>query len=220
METSNIIKHLETEAIIKNRGEGELKAHLVRAILNVYALTGASKNYNSTEEFDIEVTMIADALVRAILSDSSLRCMRLTEIIFCFSAGVKGEFDHLKTFGINYQTLYKWLKAYANSWERAEALKMHLRNKERLMIAQKSTITEEEKRRIIIEGINNSYSEYLSCSQIKKGTIGSIFSKNGAIVDLTHVRDRFLTKEGKKEANMSLLEFFEQCKKQKLDKIF
>ncbi|MCK9629490.1 MAG: hypothetical protein M0R37_12980 [Bacteroidales bacterium] len=218
MNTEHIIQHLSTNALVKDRSVGELKADIARSLLNVYALSGLSKSMEANAMTE-EVDMIATQLSKDILNNPSLRCLRVTEITYCFMAGVRGEFDNLKTYGINYQTFYKWLKAYAVSEERAEAMKTHLRDKERLMIAQKSTMTDDEKRRIMETSINSAYSDYLR-GEKGKSTLSGILAPKGKILDLGNAKSNYLTKTGKKAHETSLEDFFKECKEKKLTTIF
>lgn len=218
MNTEHIIRHLDTNALVKDRSVGELKADIARSLLNVYALAGLSKSME-TDAMTEEIDMIATQLSKDILNNPSLRCLRVTEITYCFMSGTRGEFDNVKTYGINYQTFYKWLKAYAVSEERAEAMKTHLRDKEKLMITKKSTITDDEKRRIMETSINNVYLDYLK-GETNKSTLSGILAPKGKILDFGNAKSNYLTKTGKKAHETSLEDFFKECKEKKLTTIF
>lgn len=218
MNTELIIKHLETNALVKDRSVGELKSDIARSLLNVYALAGLSKSMEAdamTEEID----MIATQLSRNFYGNIHFKELRISEITYCFIAGIEGEFDYLKTFGLNYQTFYKWLKAYVVSEERLRAIGKYRVEKEKLMITKKSTTTDDEKRRIMETSINSAYSDYLRGEE-SKSTLSGILAPKGKILDLGNAKSNYLTKTGKKTHETSLENFFKECKKQQLTTIY
>ncbi|MDR3245019.1 MAG: hypothetical protein LBT50_01140 [Prevotellaceae bacterium] len=62
-------------------------------------------------------------ICREVLKDlkTKYKALTLKEIEYCFANGVRGEYG--ENYGINVASISKWLKAYYNSQERAEANK-------------------------------------------------------------------------------------------------
>lgn len=206
------IKNLLSGEKISQFNNYKVMETLVADILRVYTLSGVSRGYDA-EQLKNEVAIISSELQRDLTAESKFADLRLCEVGYALSCGLRGEFE-VKTYGINYQTFYKWIEAYAYSQERTDAVNSIVRQKELKQLNTKTEPTLEEQRRMIISHINESYQTYKSKT---KGLDLHISGRLGEVPDWGGVKDRFLTSEGLKPAKMTLQEYFENCIRENKD---
>ena len=173
------------------------------------------KNYQPEQLMD-EINIVASQLAEDILSESDLKGLRATEVDYCLLCGLKGEFD-VKTYGLNYQTFYKWLNLYSVCPERKQAYNSIEWDKDKKQLVEYCEPTPEEQRQMMIKGINEAYQEYLQEAQ--KRTASTVEKVIFKIHDFGGVRDRFLTSSGLKPGDMPLNEFFDKCRREKISDI-
>ena len=200
------IKSLLTGEKIGQFNNYKVMETLVAEILRVYTLSGVARGYDA-EQLKNEVAIISSELQRDLTTESKFADLRLCEVGYALSCGLRGEFE-VQTYGINYQTFYKWIEAYSYSQERTDGVDSIVRQKELKQLNTKTEPTNEEKRRMIVSHLNESYRDYKSKI---KGLDLHISGRLGEIPDWGGVKDRFLTSEGLKPAKMTLQEYFEKC---------
>lgn len=189
---------------------------LTASVLKMYTLSGMIKNYQP-EQLNEEVGLISNQLAEDILNETELRGLRVLEIDYCLLSGIKGEFE-VKTFGLNYPTFYKWLNIYSYCPERKQAHNSIELDKDKKQLTASCEPTPEEQRKIMINGVNMAYQDYLQEAHIRTSAsvIESVIFK---VHDFGGMRDRFLTNEGIKPANMPISIFFDNCRKEGIKNI-
>lgn len=140
-----------------SQADNSLKGDLVRLMMKVYTLQGKLKDVN-IKILKTELNVIAEELTKNVLS--RFEGLRTTEIDYAFMAGLSGDYK-VETYGLNYQTFYKWIEAYYYSEERKAAINLSIQAKGLKQIEQKCLVTEKEKEEIMQMWINSDYSDYL-----------------------------------------------------------
>ena len=199
------IKKLLSEIKASTLEHQKIEALVLSAVLKAYALTGLSKTYDKSVLRE-EALIIAKEITKDIQRETDLRGLRVGEIDYAICAGIKGVFE-VKTFGINYQSFYKWLKAYVHCSEREQAYNSTEQERQSKQITASSEPTAQEQRQMMINGINEAYQDYLNGdTSLINGDFAGILSK------ITAIRQGFLIREGVMPKNMTLSMFFRQCK--------
>lgn len=199
------IKNLLSTEEISSQDDYQVMEVLVAEMLKIYSLSGLSRNYNATQLKE-EVGIYSNELLKDLRQETKFDNLRIQEIGYSFSCGLRGDYD-VKTFGINYQTFYKWIEAYAYSQERIDARNSLVRAKGLKQLNITTAPTLEEQKRMIIDHINKSYADYKGKSKLSM----HIGNKIGEVMDFGEVKERFLTNEGIKPKAMSLREFYDKC---------
>lgn len=179
------------------------------------------------DQLQSEINIIASQLSDDMLKESDFKGLRVAEIDYCLLCGLKGKFEsktsgikgevETKTYGLNYQTFYKWLNMYSVCTERTKAYNSIEWDKDKKQLAESCELSPEEQRKIMINGVNMAYQEYLDEAQKRtNSTVEKVIFK---IHDFGGARDRFLTISGKKPQNMPLNEFFDKCRREKISDI-
>jgi len=221
---STEIKQLLTAPKLSEMPIQQVRSHVLGVILKAYTLTGLSKTY-SPDQLKEEVGVIMGEIIKDFNRETDLRTLRLPEVDYAICAGIKGEFSDVKTFGINYQTIYKWIKTYTNSYERKQAADSLAQEKQLKQLVSQTELSPSEQRQIIVDSINETYREYVVNSELRNSFSQSNASlprnvKNiGQILDIVGAKDRLLTSEGIKPKNMPLNAFFEKCRKEGLKEV-
>lgn len=190
-----------------------LKDIIIASILKVFTLSGVARGYDS-EQLQTDIGLISDELISDFRRERVFYSLRSVEIGYCFLCGLRGDFDaFIKTYGVNYQSFYKWLSYYADSEMRQEAVNNIVKeaNEGVRLIEAKTEITEAEKEKIIREGINESYREY------KRGARGTII--NCDIPDWGGVKERYLRGLGLLNG-MDLKAFYDKNIEEKKENVF
>ena len=134
-----------------------LKGDIVRLMMKIYTLQGKLKEVN-IEILKTELNVIAEELAKNIVT--RFEGIRISEIEYAFISGLNGEYK-VETYGLNYQTFYKWIESYYYSEERKGAISLSIQAKGLKQIEQQCSITEKEKEEIMQMWINGDYSDYL-----------------------------------------------------------
>ena len=137
-----------------------LKGDIVRLMMKIYTLQGKLKEVN-IEILKTELNVIAEELAKNIVT--RIEGIRISEIEYAFISGLNGEYK-VETYGLNYQTFYKWIESYYYSEERKGAISLSIQAKGLKQIEQQCSITEKEKEEIMQMWINGDYSDYLSAN--------------------------------------------------------
>lgn len=211
MEVMEIKRLLLSPKVITLTKEA-LTLSLTGSLLKVYTLSGANKS-STPQQLEVEINIISSQLSDDLQREGVFKGLRISEIDYCLIAGVKGKF-HIKTFGLNYQTFYKWLVSYITSEEREQAYNSLASDNHAKQITTSCEPTPYEQKQIMINGINEAYLEYL---QLSRNRVGSYTPKNtpfdSFISKVNTIRDSFLVEHGIKSKNTPLNAFFEICKK-------
>ncbi len=221
---STEIKQLLTAPKLSEMPVPQVQSHILGVIFKAYTLTGLSKTY-SPDQLREEAKIIVGEIMKDINRETDLRTLRLPEVDYAICAGIKGEFTDIKTFGINYQTIYKWVKSYTTSYERKQAADSLAQEKQLKQLVSSTELSPSEQRKIIVDSINETYREYLENAELRNSRSQSNASlpRNvkdiGQILDIVGAKDRLLTSEGIKPKNMPLNAFFEKCRKEGLKEV-
>jgi hypothetical protein len=212
------IKRLLLSPKVSETPRDILTLSLTGSLLKVYTLSGVAKTFQP-QQLEQEMSIISSQLIDDLQREPIFKGLRVPEIDYCLLSGIKGKLD-VKTFGMNYQTFYKWLLCYIESDTREQAYNSLRSDNEAKQLTASCELTLTEQRQIMIDGINSAYSEYLRLSRNgvsayapKKAPFDSFISK------VNDNRDSFLVREGLKSNNTPLNAFFEQCKKEGKTKI-
>lgn len=214
------IKQMLSTPKVSQVDEPTLRKTLAGNVLRAFALKGLSVTIEKeilTEQILIIVSELIDNLTRM----SDFQSLRLLEIDYAIRAGVRNEFTDVKTYGLNYETIFKWIEAYTFSAKRKQAYISYQQDNQLKQLTQTTELSEAEQRQIIINSINSYYQDYLSefVSRQKNATMPRNVKMIGQILDVRGVKDSFLVREGLKPKNMPLNEFFEECRKKGLKQI-
>ena len=197
-----------------------LESTIAGNVLKAFALKGLSTMIDK-DSLKEQVLVIVSELIYNLTRISDFNSLRLIEIDYAIRAGIRGELPEVKTHGLNYETIFKWIEAYTYSPLRKRAFNSYLQDNQHKQLTQETELSEQEQRQIIIDSINSFYQDYLEefVSRQKNSTMPRNVKIIGQILDFRGVKDRFLTEEGLKPKNMPLNEFFEECRKKGLKKI-
>lgn len=187
---------------------------VILAILKAYALMGLSKDY-SKEVIQEEVKIIANEILKDLRSEKVLTSLRGPEIEYAIKSGIQGEFSSVKTYSLNYQTIYKWIKAYAYSEDRKQAINSRIQDNSKKALPVNNAPSKEQNRLAIIRNINDSYREFKELYNKEEKPLGFALS----ISDFGGVKSKLLEAVGVKPINLTLEEFFIQCVKKNIEKI-
>lgn len=209
------IKALLSGPRVRDIDDSYLNKQLSSALLKIYTLAGLTKNY-TREQLKDETSLICQELAHDLRREGRFSSLRAQEILYALQSGLKGDLGDLKTFGLNYQTFYKWLAAYMDCQDRSNAMDAIVREMNHKQLAAATEPTKEEQRRMIIAHINEAYRQYKSGQAF---TSPQHISNLTGVQDLGGVKDRFLTAEGLKPAGMSLVAYFDKCKEEGKEKI-
>ena len=218
------IKQLLTAPKLTEIPSTQVEAHILGVLFKAYTLTGLSKTYGP-DQLREEAKVIMAEIVKDINRETDLRTLRLPEVDYAICAGIKGEFSDIKTFGINYQTIYKWIKSYSNCSERKQASDSLILDRQSKQLVSHTELSASEQRQIIVDSINETYREYVANSELRNSfsqqnaTLPRNVKNIGQILDIVGAKDRLLVSEGVKPLNMPLNAFFEKCRKEGLREI-
>ena len=206
------IKTMLSQPKLSDMDSAKVETFILSAVLKAYALTGLSKTYE-TSVLKEEALIITKEIAKDIVRETDLRGLRAPEVDYAVCAGIKGEFE-VKTFGLNYQTIYKWLKAYIHSDERERAYNSTIQDRQTKQLTASVEPTQQEQRQIMINGINQAYQEYLNGETSPDSSdFGGILSK------IKSIREGFLIREKVMPLNMPLYAFFQKCKQEGKTKV-
>lgn len=191
-----------------SQADSNLKGDLVKLMMKVYTLQGKLKDVN-IEILKTELNVIAEELTKNVLS--RFDGLRTTEIDYAFMAGLNGDYK-VETFGLNYQTFYKWIEAYYYSEERKAAINLSIQAKGLKQIEQKCLVTEKEKEEIMQMWINGDYSDYLQ-QTIQEPHIGVDIQKMVGKTASDERKMNYLISKNKDLGKKSIKEIYEEYRK-------
>lgn len=219
------ITRLLSSAKVENIEKGKILLLLTGLILKLYKLTGLNNSMTMLAMED-QASFVSDEIAKELYSDKAFKGIRVEELDYCFMAGVKGRLGDVRTFGINYQTLFRWLDAYVHSSERKKAIDSYVLSLNHKQLTAETELSGPEKDKITRDGINESYKEYLSKtdSAIIPGTVGAIYEKKGKckseVLDLGGAMTAYLKRTGIMKKDSTLSDYYSECKKKKMKTIF
>lgn len=219
------IKELLSSPKVENVERNKTLFLITGLVLKIYKLTGLNNSMTMLAMED-QASFVSDEITKDLYSDKAFRGLRVEELDYCFIAGVKGRLGDMRTFGINYQTLYRWIDAYMHSKERRLAVDDYIFSLRHKQLAAETELSGPEKDKITRDGINASYKEYLSKtdSAITPGTVGAIYEKKGKckseILDLGGAMTAYLKRTGIMKKDSTLSDYYSECKKKKMQTIF
>ena len=191
-----------------SQADSNLKGDLVRLMMKVYTLQGKLKDVN-IEILKTELNVIAEELTKNVLS--RFDGLRTTEIDYAFMAGLNGDYK-VDTFGLNYQTFYKWIEAYYYSEERKAAINLSIQAKGLKQIEQKCLVTEKEKEEIMQMWINGDFSDYLQ-QTIQESHLGVDIQRMVGKTASDERKMNYLISKNKDLGKKTIREIYEEYRK-------
>lgn len=111
-----------------------------KEVHEVFVKTGMHRRLNA-DDYSNEVSIISGLLLQDFRSDKLYRTMRIGEVGYCFSNGLKGRLGDNRNFDITYESLIRWVEAYVRHPARVAALEAHNREEyERKRLNEKKLI--------------------------------------------------------------------------------
>jgi|GEM_PF-6691510 hypothetical protein len=206
------IKNMMQYPPISDQPEGVITTALVGIISKIYKLSGLLRGINTDAEKEAikdEIKTIALTLSRRLLEEPKLSIIRLPELDYCLMCGIEGEFDkEVKTFGINYSSIFKWIKEYVFSQDRINAHYSYEQDKPKLQLEQKTELSDAENDAMMKEAINNAYAVY--CEQMNAPELLGKIKHISEIINPVG-RKEFLVRMGLMDEKMTVSKFFERC---------
>ena len=192
-----------------------LKGDIVRLMMKIYTLQGKLKEVN-IEILKTELNVIAEELAKNIVT--RFDGIRISEIEYAFISGLNGEYK-VETYGLNYQTFYKWIESYYYSEERKGAISLSIQAKGLKQIEQQCSITEKEKEEIIQMWIHGDFNDYLK-SDIEVYQLGGVSLKIGSKDASDERKMNYLKLQNKNLGKNTLMEVYKEYKKMGKKSIF
>ena len=167
------------KAIQAPKIQGVITSELSRILTAAYAVTG-----QKPKDFKQTVHMVERDI------HEKFPGMTLPEVSYAIEQGVRGEYTEVTA--INVSNIYKWLKGYRQSSDRAMAIRKLQQGLGLKQVAAKGTLTEGEKKDILRKGAIRKFCEYRKTGRLQD--FGS--STYNYLAAEGHIS---LTKERKKE---------------------
>lgn len=202
--------------------------------MNIAFMLSGLNNSKTMKELDEEILLYKTQLCQDIKNETKFHTLRVAEINFCFTCGVRNEFDDKKigVFGINYKSFYIWLDVYISLDIRKAAWASYMQDKNastKKLAKHDTEISKGERDIIMRASINQSYKEYLHnpanvildfSSSISKALYQQQGQKSGEIRDLGRAKYNYLLEAKMINSNENLRSFYDRMKKEGKEAVF
>lgn len=227
------IKPLLSSPIAAELSVIELQEWIRGAMFMAFMLSGLN-NSKTTSELSEEIDLYKSQLCQDIKNEFKFKSLRVAEINYCFTCGVRNEYDDKKigVFGINYKAFYIWLDVYISLEVRISALNSYNQDKNsstKRLVKHDAEISKSERDVIMRTAINSSYRNYLHNPEneildfthsLTRAIYAQQGQKSGEIRDLGRSKYNYLLETKMIDYSENLKSFYERMKKEGKEAVF
>ncbi len=179
-------------------------------ITEAFIKTGLHRRLDDAK-FKQEIKATCGMLLRDIQNDDAYSTLRVREINYCFSNGLKGRLGIDRDIDLTYKSLVRWIEAYVRSSERRAALEEYL-------VEQTPKVAIPERIDYDAKGsVVNAYVEFCDYkSRLEQARMQGEIQDVGSLalpmscIDYGYVKMRYLKEKGADFGFEKLKELFEE----------